>query len=260
MACVGSSLTIRDCTFLGNQANIGGGIYCWQCFSPTLVNCTFMGNQADLYGGGMYLNYSPATLTDCLFSGNEAAAGTGGGIHCYHCSPSVTGCTFLGNQTEDYGGGMYLNYYSSPTLQQCTFSGNAAQHGGGIFCWSNCTPVLTDCILAFSTQGAAVDRHTDSDLPTLVCCDVYGNADGDWTGFIADQYGVDGNFSLDPLFCDAEGGDVALCDDSPCLPSNHPPGAETCGLIGAWDAGCGPCSPVAVEGASWGVIKATYRW
>ena len=71
--------------------------------------------------------------------------------------------------------------------------------------------------------------------PLLTCCDVYGNAGGDWVGCIASQSGIGGNISLDPLFCDAANGDYGLEGDSPCAPDYNP----NCGLIGAWPTGCG---------------------
>jgi hypothetical protein len=90
--------------------------------------------------------------------------------------------------------------------------------------------------------------------PALTCCDVYGNAGGDWVGCIADQYGINGNFSEDPLFCDMSGGDLTLCANSPCLPTGN-----SCGvLIGAHDQGCPDCSSP-VKPTSWGAIKALYR-
>jgi hypothetical protein len=91
---------------------------------------------------------------------------------------------------------------------------------------------------------------------TLSCCDLFGNAGGDWVVGIADQEGIRGNFAADPLFCDPENGDLTLRSDSPCLPGNHPGGAA-CGLIGALGEGCAP--PTAVERASWGGVKTRFR-
>jgi hypothetical protein len=51
-----------------------------------------------------------------------------------------------------------------------------------------------------------------------------GNGGGDWVGGIADQHGVRGNISADPLFCDPAG-----------------------------------CGGMPVEAVSWGVLKALYR-
>lgn len=87
---------------------------------------------------------------------------------------------------------------------------------------------------------------------TIVCSDIYGNAEGDWVGCIANQGGEDGNISQDPQFCNAEKSDFHLMNTSPCAPENNP----DCGLVGAWSVGCGPTR---VSQATWGQIKAGYR-
>ena len=86
--------------------------------------------------------------------------------------------------------------------------------------------------------------------PYLSCCDVFGNAGGDWTGWIADQLGVRGNISVDPLFCGQENPDqpLSLTPQSPCL--------DWCGGIGACGIGC-DYSTMTPE--TWGRIKAMYR-
>jgi predicted outer membrane repeat protein len=206
----------------------------------------------------MHCYNSDATLTDCAFLGNEAAAG-GGGFHCHGSSPTLTGCTFSGNRatgTTARGGGIYSRG-SSPTLTGCTFSRNEATfQGGGLYC-SDSSPTLMDCIFAFSPgnpAGGAVYCSDEGSTPLLVCCNLYGNANGDWVGCIADQYAVDGNFSEDPLFCDMLSDDLTLCANSPCLPD----GNDCAVLIGAHGQGCLDClSPV--EMISWGAIKAMFR-
>ena len=101
----------------------------------------------------------------------------------------------------------------------------------------------------------------------LTCSDLWGNVGGDWIGCIADQYGIDGNFSSDPLFCGLADGSTpmihsdaspySLHSDSPCLPGNHPYGYD-CGLIGAWGVGCS-CGPTRSEPTTWGAIKSMYK-
>jgi hypothetical protein len=85
----------------------------------------------------------------------------------------------------------------------------------------------------------------------LHCCNLYGNAGGDWVGCIADQFGISNNMSADPLFCDRPGSDYTIDAGSPCAAAH----SGGCGLIGALDVGCD--SPV--EAVSWGAIKAMYR-
>jgi hypothetical protein len=77
----------------------------------------------------------------------------------------------------------------------------------------------------------------------LSCCDLFGNAGGDYVGRIGGQIGIDGNFSADPAFCDTLNGDFTLGDCSPCLPGNHPDGYDCGGIIGAW-AALAPEAPI----------------
>lgn len=96
---------------------------------------------------------------------------------------------------------------------------------------------LQNTIIALSPQGEAI-RCSGSCSPTLTCCDLYGYAGGDWVGCVETQFGTDGNFSLDPCFCDLPNADYQLWNYSPC-------NQESCGLIGAWPVGC--WNPQAVE-------------
>ena len=283
ISCIyGSSPTIRNCTFYGNFASRGGGMGCWNS-SPTVSNCTFYQNSAG-DGGGVYCDGSSPIVTDCEFSENVASGGSG--MFCWHSSPTVSNCDFVGNSGE-FGGGLACGDGSSPTVSNCNFVGNSACQGylggGGVFCWHSspavrsCTfcgnsafegagvqclessyPLIENTIIAFSPVGEAV-WCTYTGSATLTCCDVYGNAGGDWVDCIADQYGINGNFSACPSFCNAfaEPFDLLLCDESPCLPGNHPDGYD-CGLIGAWPVGCS-CGPSRTHGTTWGAIKAMYR-
>ena len=99
-------------------------------------------------------------------------------------------------------------------------------------------------------MGGGVVCGSSSAVPTLSCCDIYGNEGGDWVDRIASQYGINGNISSDPLFCAPEAGDFTLHEGSPCAPGGE------CGLIGAWPVGCAPTPTVAT---TWGAIKALYR-
>jgi hypothetical protein len=83
---------------------------------------------------------------------------------------------------------------------------------------------------------------------------------GDWVDCIADQNGINGNMSEDPLFCDEDNDNYYLQECSPCLD------AEGCGRIGALGLGC-PCGggdtagidPYEDQGATWSRIKSLFR-
>jgi hypothetical protein len=109
--------------------------------------------------------------------------------------------------------------------------------------------MIRNTIIAFSTEGEGVGGWV-----TAECCDIYGNAGGDWVGTIAGQLGQEGNIWLDPLFCDPDNGDFTLRCTSPCAPFTPP--NEECDLIGAWPIGCGG-TPITLT--RWGGLKALFR-
>ncbi|MCK4410118.1 MAG: right-handed parallel beta-helix repeat-containing protein, partial [Candidatus Eisenbacteria sp.] len=223
MYCTSSSPTLTNCTFLSNigYSSSGGGLVCSGGSSPTVTSCEFTGNTAFAGGAAAVYSSSP-TFTDCVFAGNSAM--WGGAMDCGgSSSPTLTRCTFLGNYAGD-GGAVECSGTASPAFICCTFLGNDASDGGSAVCAEYYgSPTLTGCVIAFSTSGPAVSC-ADGSTVALSCCDVYGNVDGDWVGCIADQYGVDGNFSADPLFCGDLNPDepYTLHTDSPCAPDNNP--------------------------------------
>jgi len=136
-------------------------------------------------------------------------------------------------------------------LVQCTFYGNESWTGTVYSSTAASGSSITNTIIAFSMSGAAVVCGV-GDSPELVCCDLYGNADGDWEGCVESQYGMHGNIREDPLFCDPENGDFTLDCNSPCATENSP----ECAQIGAWPVGCGPTP---VMDTTWGAIKSLFR-
>jgi predicted outer membrane repeat protein/parallel beta-helix repeat protein len=249
MTIHGSS-TLADCVFFGNSASErGGGVY--DCgLSTTFSACTFSGNDSGDEGGGLACeSYTGAALTGCTFESNIAQS-AGGALACGpYSTVTLTECTFADN-TAGYDGGAIYSLNASTLLMNCTLTENCAgSSGGGMHC-SGSSSTLTNCIISFSTCGEAL-----SGSALFTCCDLYGNEGGDWVGSIEFWYGVNGNFSEDPLLClqDNPEEPLALHEGSPCLPENSPCGQ----LVGALGLGCGPAS--AVEAVSWGSIKATFR-
>ncbi|HYW68967.1 MAG TPA: right-handed parallel beta-helix repeat-containing protein, partial [bacterium] len=243
------------CTFTGNSGRFGGCVWCCAGSSPTFTDCSFSGNSAFGFesgaGGVMYSEQSSPVFTDCVMSDNSS--NSGGAVYNWEGSPAFMNCVFSGNSASDRsgdGGALYLDN-TSPAITNCTFSGNWSDRwGGSVHCWQ-ADPVLTNCIIAFGSAGTAVYCEDGSESPVLSCCNLFGNAGGDWVECIEDQSEISGNMSADPLFCDRPGGDFTIDAGSPCAAPN----SGGCGLVGALDVGCD--SPV--EPTSWGGIKAMYR-
>lgn len=130
MCNVLGSPTVMNCTFYGNTAHFGGGMYNLDS-NPKVTDCNFVSN----YGGGMYNNNSSPKLVNCAFTNNVALVMLGGGAsNTWYSSPTFTGCVFSQNRAGD-GGAMYNSTDSKATLINCTFTGNTATfaNGGAIY-------------------------------------------------------------------------------------------------------------------------------
>lgn len=246
-----SSPVLRNCVFRGNHADRGGAIWFGGHGSPQFVNCVFEANTATT-GGAVYAVNTPYTVgfSGCVFRGNEASS-RGGAFFGYNVPYRVEDCVITGNFSVLDGGAMDLtDCYPSSTISRCTFYRNGSASGGGISLLGSMSLTVNHTIIAMSENGGAVALQPNTSM-TLSCSDLFGNAGGDWAGPIAGQLRVNGNFSADPLFCNAQSLDLTLNAGSPCAPGNHPDGFA-CGLIGARSVACGG---VPVEERSWGAIK-----
>ncbi len=248
-----SSPTIRNTMLAENRAfSNGGGLECTGGSSPVLDGVVFFGNRA-YHGGGASFSGGSPRLTDCVFEGNYGNV-SGGGVSCDKaCDLELVGASFKGNQGVGLGGGITLSG-SSAMVANVTFVANRAQWGNGLCLILGASASLDRVIIAYGTEGEAI---VPDGTVYLSCCDIYGNAGGDWVGGIAGQLGIDGNFSACPSFCSVGMGDYHLCNESPCAPGNHPDGYD-CGLIGAWDVGCS-CGPTETQPSTWSMIKSMYK-
>ena len=255
LLCRNSHVTLIDCRFIGNVADYEGGGICGdsvggQC-SLTVLYCVFIGNDGGLNGGGINASFvNPLLIHGSDFYDNHVID-HGGGFACFDSPARVDSCLFAGNRSELSGGGANVMGGGVQEFVGCTFAENwAASTGSAVqLGFGRSATALEHSIFSFNDGGQAISGGPS----TMICCDVYGNPGGDWTPNISGWYGMNGNDSLDPLFCWTENLDpYTLFDESPCAPGNTP----GCGLIGARGVGC-TASPVQVS--TWGAVKALYR-
>jgi len=276
MICNNSSPVIENCIFADNchaaPAN-GAGIHCTNNSSLRIANCVFVRNDAccGVFGGGIYSHSSSLTITGSVFMENPGEGG--GGIACEMSSLVISDSHFQNNSSDNDGGGGIGCYSSSATITGCTFYDNTGRFGTGLVC-SGAPATITNCAFVANGVGSQVSTGSGGILentiiafgtgiglaclpdgvPTLLCCDIFGNQGGDWIDCIAGQLDLEGNFAADPQFCNLASRNLTLNESSPCLPGNHPQG-EDCGLIGAFGQGCG-ATPV--QTTTWGAIKAAF--
>jgi len=179
------SSTITNCTFTRNSAyDYGGGLYCGNNSNPILTNCIFSRNWS-LYSGGMYNSHSNPLLTNCTFTENFAEIPPGiiiergylgcGGMRNSLSNPTLINCSFI----ENLDVGMY-NYNSNPTLIDCSFIENMGYSGGGMYNYSNSSPILTNCV--FRINQAETGAGILGGNPTLINCTFTGNEGGGISG------------------------------------------------------------------------------
>ncbi|MCH8027473.1 MAG: right-handed parallel beta-helix repeat-containing protein, partial [candidate division Zixibacteria bacterium] len=232
IACLNNSNPIiSNNTISENSANAGGGIACLNNSNPIISNNTISENAASFGGGGILCQLSSPTIRNNTISENATSFG-GGGIGCATSDPTISNNTISGN-SAGFGGGIRCQN-SSPAIINNTISGNSATIGSGLFLSNSSSPSVENTVIAFNS-GPHIVCGDETSVPTLSCCDVFGNEGGDWVGCIAGQEGINGNFSLDPLFCDTATADYHIDQYSPCVPP-----FSSCGvLIGALGVGCG---------------------
>jgi hypothetical protein len=225
----GANATITSCTIVGNTCiGAGGGLYVQDAYDSEVQFCWFYSNIAG-NGGGLRIGGSDIVVEKSLIEANEA---------------------FSGRPAFDLGGGGAL--LGGGGLLDCTVVGNSTTGiGGGVLCQYADDVTLTNCIVADNADGSGVACFVPADVMTLSCCDVWGNAEGDYGANMTDQTGVDGNISGDPLFCNVPYSDYTIDAASPCAPAHN-----TCGVyMGSDVVNCD--SPV--KAISWGAVKALFK-
>ncbi len=144
----------------------------------------------------IYVNNASASIENCIIARMSSSPGTA--VFVMGGAPRIKNCTLHANRVYS------ALYYDAMT--------------GGL---------VENSIISNTSGGRAITCMAGGN-PVVSCCNIYGNAWGD------EICGTDGggNFSEDPLFCNAPGGDYSLQDASPCLTGYG------CGRVGALGQGC----------------------
>ena len=226
------------CAFIADSAGQGGGLYvASQVDAVEVIGCEFDNNCA-ICGGGLYAGHCSWIVVDSSrFSGNYAHSWGGGIFVDWCCTLFLQNSLLCDNRARVYGGGVYLVNQTCPNISSCTLFDNFAGAGGGVFCSSNVYGLsILHTIIAFNDSCDAVFSWENTDVGAS-CCNFYGNL-VNWSGELADDSGVAGNISADPLFCDTAANDFTLRENSPSAAAQ-----SYCGVnMGAFPVGCDCCA------------------
>ncbi len=263
---------IEECTFADNVTDIGsnlegGGLLIKGGAQVLMLNCDIINNIASGNGGGVSIadegTFVEMVYCNVIGNVNSGDEGYGGGIYVGNDSAAeLRWCLIAENTTTGLfanGGGVGVDY-ASLRMENCTLYGNAAQglppYGGsgaqlGTFWLGGHHSIeVHHCVMTDAPEGQeAIYCGGSPGVLDIYCCNVWNNSGSDDICGIVD----DSNFSEDPLYCDAAGGNFHVQSTSPCAPGNHPAGAGMCGgtLIGAFRASCTtdvPDEPLQVRG------------
>jgi predicted outer membrane repeat protein len=226
----GHDVIIHDSEFRSNYSTHDGGAIAVSDMSGLIIErCAFEDNLAmTLHGGAIVANETDVVIRDNLFVRNWAGhVGSGGAFALFLAAGTISGNTFYGNGQEIAAAGGAAIQVSGVQLE---FLGN----------------------IVSETIGGSAIRLSQGGYVNTSCNVFWENKGGHVEGFELDPT----DRIVDPLFCDAEAGDLTLHEDSPCLPEN----SGGCGLIGALGAGCGTATNAtkSLVADSWARIKARY--
>ena len=144
-----SNVSIINCLFVNNSAEIGGAIYStyYEYNNISISNSTFVSNRATSDGhlvlycnwpnhkhgsvaGAIAVFQSEVKLTDCIFTNNTSEIGEGGVLSVQQYSTlSICRCQFHGNSANSYGG-VFIMREISVTIDSSVFTNNSANQGG----------------------------------------------------------------------------------------------------------------------------------
>jgi hypothetical protein len=170
----------------------------------TISNCTFFYNEANLNGGGLYVDSVDCTIQNCVFDSNRAQNGAAiSHVHPvkgFGSTLTAINCVFFDNNA--FNSGVIYNEYVFTDFLHCTFYNNLSATGSLFHFVFEGQMVLTNTIVAdhviplFNAGYTAVITANYSRTGEVIV--------------------GTGNTQADPLFTDAWSEDFSLQWESPC--------------------------------------------
>jgi len=176
-----STVTVRNCKFVDNIADLNGGAILNSFSSPYIEDCHFIENIAVANGGAMANYQSNPIIRECAFTTNVALQSGGSIINWLNSDPIIAECAFVENYASNYGGALCNTSNCDTSIINCVFVKNSADLDGGAVFNTDCKPVLTNSV--FNTNqtggnGGGMCNENNSDSQISSCTFSGNNADG----------------------------------------------------------------------------------
>ncbi|MHC4925343.1 MAG: right-handed parallel beta-helix repeat-containing protein [Planctomycetota bacterium] len=236
-------------------------------------------------GGAAYFLGGSNRFVDGFVRGCEAlngdgfTQGVGGGFYFFQPlqGSAVRGSELSGNRAQAGGAigvqGNLSAAFSDVLIESNTIVGNFVQiatsaryTGAGIHIFDNFIGTVLNNIITEQEDGSGISCEGLSASPNIRFNCVWNtgtNTDPEYGGSCVDRTNINGNIRMNPVFCCLISGclpvgtpapDFQLGAGSPCL------GAGEGGVdLGAYAGQSGCLTPVSLQEATWGAIKARYR-
>ena len=230
MFLTGSSITLNDLIFIGNQADYAGGMITIGGASA-LTNMVFVGNSSTNTGGAMEASNSTFTLTNGVFAENVNTGNGGGAMVLSGGGQTLRNVVFSQNRASRSNpasnAGAIYNNGSTLDLINCTFFGNSAAGTGGVMYNVNgCTIRDKNGIYYGNTAPSFPDvRNFTSGSDTFTPTTTLTGTDPKFTNS-ADPDGPDN------VWMTADDG-LTLQSTSPAINAGTAAGAPTTDILGA---------------------------
>ena len=137
-ANIGSIINITNCTFIHITSYSGTALFIQSFSTVTIHNCSFHNNRAEVEGGGtIFVALAPGIIEiiKCSFINNSAGAIIFYGVGYTDTRITINSCIFIANTLANKGGAISISQSSvaSFSISDSTFENNSAFVGGAVF-------------------------------------------------------------------------------------------------------------------------------
>lgn len=191
---------LTNCLFSGNRGGQGGAINAMMC-QWTIRDCKFVANSANFGGGIQTKDCISGELEWCYFEMNSSH--NGGAIRFINSDSTLSHNVFVGNIASSLGGAICVSSRSVVKVGNCTFAGNSAETGTALACGTHADrPSDLEVNASILWDGGNEIGNVDGSQIRVTYSDVDDGGRGSWPG--------EGNIRYDPLFFAPEDGDFHL--------------------------------------------------